>query len=208
MTVVTKVTDFLYNTGVGKWLANPRASVGTAAAIATVSNVSKDAVNCAYYTYQSINNERIPESQRKFVGALDLANGLLNVALQIIMAFGIDKIITSKFDDKIAKTKPFSTDEKVIREVFEKLPEELKGKVSSFDEFAKLYKPLVNKGMTKMARIGFTLLAVNIAMQILTKRILTPLVATPLASVFKGVFEKQDEKKVQKENENKVVANA
>ena len=111
MSKVTRVIDSFYNSWVGKKLANPKATVATAALIATVSNVSKDAVNCAYYTIQSLNNERIPEDQRKFVAALDLSNGIMNVGIQILMAFGLSDLITSIFDNKIAKLKDFSTAE-------------------------------------------------------------------------------------------------
>ena len=118
MSKVTKVIDSFYNSNIGKKLANPKATVATAALIATVSNVSKDAVNCAYYTIQSLNNERIPEDQRKFVGALDLSNGLMNVGVQIAMAFGLSKWVESIFDNKLAKSPDFSLKEDVIKEKF------------------------------------------------------------------------------------------
>ncbi len=202
---ITKIVDSFYNGGVGQKLANPRATAATAAAIATVSNVSKDAVNCAYYTMQSLNNERIPEDQRKFVGALDLSNGILNVGIQLLMSFGIADLITSLFDDKIAKHPDFSPNDEVIKRKFEKLSAELKAKTSP-EEFAKEYSKLV-KNRAKLARTGFTVLAVNIAMQILTKRIITPLIATPMASFFKKKFEEAEEKKKAQQGEN-VIANA
>ena len=65
------------STRVGKFFGNPAANA--AVAIATVSNVTKDGVNCAYYVTQSLHNERIPEDQRKFVAGLDLANGILKL---------------------------------------------------------------------------------------------------------------------------------
>ena len=199
MSKVTKVIDSFYTSKIGQKLANPKATVATAAMIATVSNVSKDAVNCAYYTIQSLNNERIPEDQRKFVAALDLANGIMNVGVQIAMAFGISDLITSIFDNKIGKIKDFSDKEEVIKEKFNSLTEELKKKQTE-EEFAKGYKKLI-KGRRAVARLGFTVLTVNIAMQILTKRIITPLFATPLASVFKEKFEKAEANKKEKEGQ-------
>ena len=204
MSKVTKVVDSFYNTNIGKKIANPKATVATAALIATVSNVSKDAVNCAYYTIQSWNNERIPEDQRGFVAALDLANGLMNVGVQIAMAFGLSDLVTSVFDSKIAKSKDFSVKEDVIKEKFNSLPADLKKKTTEA-QFIKDYKHMM-KGRTALARTGFTVLFVNIAMQILTKRIITPLFATPLASVFKGYFEKNAKNKEQEEH--KLKANA
>lgn len=205
MSKVTKVIDSFYNSNIGKKLANPKATVATAALIATVSNVSKDAVNCAYYTIQSLNNERIPEDQRKFVAALDLSNGIMNVGIQILTAFGLSELVTSIFDNKIAKTKDFSTKEDVIKEKFKKLPEELK-KLTSEKEFIKKEISRI-VGRTNLARTGFTVLFVNIAMQILTKRIITPLVATPMASYFKEGFEKAEAEKKAKE-EHKLKTNA
>ena len=205
MSKVTKVIDSFYNSNIGKKLANPKATVATAALIATVSNVSKDAVNCAYYTVQSLNNERIPEDQRKFVAALDLANGIMNVGVQIAMAFGLSDLITSIFDNKIAKTKDFSLKEDVIKEKFAKLPEELKMKTNEA-QFIKDYSAKM-KPRIGLARTGFTVLAVNVAMQILTKRIITPLFATPMATYFKEGFEKAEaDKKAKKEHNLKTNA--
>lgn len=205
MSKVMKVIDSFYNTGMGKALANPKATVATAALIATVSNVSKDAVNCAYYTIQSLNNERIPEDQRKFVAALDLANGIMNVGVQVAMAFGLSKWVESIFDDKFAKSKDFSLDENVIREKYRNMPIELKKKTTEA-QFIKDYIPKM-KGRVGLARTGFTVLFVNIAMQILTKRIITPLFATPMASYFKRGFEKAEAEKKAKE-EHKLTAAA
>lgn len=205
MSKVTKVIDSFYNSNLGKKLANPKATVATAALIATVSNVSKDAVNCAYYTVQSLNNERIPEDQRKFVAALDLANGIMNVGVQIAMAFGLSDIITSVFDNKIAKARYYRADDKIIEEEFSKLTAEMKSKLSK-EDFAKYFKKRVNN-RTKASRLGFTVLFVNIAMQILTKRIITPLFATPMASYFKKGFEQAEAEKKSKE-EHKLQASA
>ncbi len=199
MSGVTKVINSFYNTNIGKKLANPKATVATAAMIATVSNVSKDAVNCAYYTIQSLNNERIPEDQRKFVAALDLSNGIMNVGVQLLMSFGIAELITSIFDNKIAKHKDFSTKDEVIKEKFNQLTTELKAKTTP-EDFAKGYKKLV-KNKTALARLGFTVLTVNIAMQILTKRIITPLIATPMASFFKEKFEQVEANQKEKDGQ-------
>ena len=205
MTKVNKVIDSIYNSKIGQKLANPKATVATAALIATVSNVSKDAVNCAYYTIQSLNNERIPDDQRIFVAALDLSNGIMNVGVQIATAFGLSELVTSVFDNKLANSTDFSLKEDVIKEKFKKLPEELKKRTTEA-EFIDKYKSKM-KGKIGIARTGFTVLFVNIAMQILTKRIITPLVATPMASYFKGKLEKKvPEKGEQKEQKLKTVA--
>ena len=140
MSRVTKVIDSFYNSNIGKKLANPKATVATAALIATVSNVSKDAVNCAYYTVQSLNNERIPEDQRKFVAALDLSNGIMNVGVQIAMAFGLSTWVESVFDNKLAKSKDLSLKEEVIKEKVKNLPEELKKLTNENKTWFKYFK--------------------------------------------------------------------
>ena len=149
-----------------------------------------------------MNNERIPEDQRKFVAALDLSNGIMNVGIQILTAFGLSDLVTSIFDNKIAKSKDFSIKEDVIKEKFKKLPDELK-KLTNEKEFIKKETARV-VGRTNLARTGFTVLFVNIAMQILTKRIITPLVATPMASFFKEKFENAEKDK----EEHKLKTNA
>ena len=52
--------------------------------VAVTSIVLKDAVGCYMYVNQSLNNKKIPEEKRAFVAALDLANGGLMIAAQLI----------------------------------------------------------------------------------------------------------------------------
>lgn len=94
-----------------QWQAKENAISPVAVATFTtlVSVVSKDAVGCYYYVTQSLKNEKIPEEKRKFVASLDLANGILNVALQSVLggAFGIK--VGEYFDNNLSK-KLFSVD--------------------------------------------------------------------------------------------------
>lgn len=64
-----------------------------AAKVMVYSLVSKDFVNCAIYTYQSANNEKIPKEKRSFVASLDLINGILNVTGQLFAFYVVDKMI-------------------------------------------------------------------------------------------------------------------
>ena len=66
--------------------------------------------------------------------------------------------------------------------------------------FMRSRKKLV-KNKTALARLGFTVLTVNIAMQILTKRIITPLIATPMASFFKEKFEQVEANQKEKDGQ-------
>ena len=115
-----KITNALLNSSLGKRLAKDNASARLTSRIVLASAVTKDAVGCLFYTYQSLNNKRIPEDQRKFVGALDFANGILNVGVQVLMAFGVEDAIMRLFDKKLAP-KYFSEEElnKILKELVE-----------------------------------------------------------------------------------------
>ena len=90
-----------------------------AAKMALFSALTKDAVGCYYYVTQSLDNEKIPEEKRKFVAALDLMNGILNVALQFTVGMWIDKKAPQWFDKTIGKS--LDTDEtvKLSKSVYE-----------------------------------------------------------------------------------------
>ena len=174
------------NSKPAKYLTDPRAA-GAAVTIATVSNVTKDGVNCAYYVMQSLNNERIPEDQRKFVAGLDLANGILNVTLQSFIGSYLGKGAAKYFDKKIAP-KYFS--EEACKEMYKKIESKIK-----YDEFKGIMEK--NKGF---AKAGLSVITALVGMQVITKRIIVPLIATPLASVFKEQFEKAEQAKKAKED--------
>lgn len=178
---ITNIAKYIFNSKPVKYLTNPKAA-GAAVMIATVSNVTKDGVNCAYYVAQSLNNERIPEDQRKFVAGMDLANGILNVILQTFAGTAIGKWAESFFKDKIAP-KYFS--DKAYKEMYNKLDNKIK-----YEEF----KGLMDKNKN-FAKIGFSVIAALVGMQVVIKRIIVPLIATPMASVFKKQLEQMEQKK-------------
>lgn len=175
----------IFNSKAGKFLTDPRAG-GAAVTIATVSNVTKDGVNCAYYVAQSLNNERIPEDQRKFVAGMDLSNGLLNVSLQALVGTQIGIWAGDYFDKKIAP-KHFS--DEACKEMYSKLENKIK-----YDEF----KGLMEKNKN-FAKSGFKVIAALVGMQVIIKRVVVPLIATPMASVFKKQMEKMEQEKKAKE---------
>ena len=182
------------NTRVGKFFGDPAANA--AVAIATVSNITKDGVNCAYYVTQSLHNERIPEDQRKFVAGLDLANGILNVILQLGVSATLANVIANAFDKYIGK--------KVFTEANYK---------EMIPDWATKFKPdeLIRKinAEKAFAKTGFCLLGTLVTMQVITKRVIVPLIATPMASFFKKLFEKADNKKVDEDkNKQLQIANA
>ena len=191
MSKIPKIPSFtdcakkIFNSKPAKYLTNPKAA-GAAVMIATVSNVTKDGVNCAYYVMQSLNNERIPEDQRKFVAGLDLANGILNVSLQSFIGTWLGKGAEKFFDKKIAP-KYFS--EEACKDMYKKIESRIK-----YDEFKGIMEK--NKGF---AKAGLSVITALVGMQVITKRIIVPLIATPLASIFKDQFEKAEQAKKAKE---------
>lgn len=70
--------------------------------IGVTSIVLKDGLGCYFYVKQSLNNDKIPEDKRKFVAALDLANGGLMIAMQLLMFFTIsNKKVQGKIFNKL-----------------------------------------------------------------------------------------------------------
>lgn len=72
-----------------------------AAKMMVLSFITKDAVNCALYTYQSATNEKIPEDKRGFVAALDFFNGILNVGGQMLSAWIVEQKFIPKWQGKL-----------------------------------------------------------------------------------------------------------
>ena len=131
-----------------------------AATVALASTTTKDAVNCIYYTKQSLENEKIPEEKRKFVAAIDLSNGVLNVLSQLTIGAYIKNKAPEIFDFLFKKTK-------------------------------------LTGGTLSAAKGGFVLLTTLIFAQIILKRVVTPFLATPIASFIKNYAEKKASSKSQ-----------
>ncbi len=99
---VTKYGNKVLNSNALKKLCSERAG-DAAATIALLSTTTKDLVNCIYYTKQSLDNKKIPEEKRKFVAAIDLANGVLNVTTQLTLGMYIKNKAPAIFDFIIKK---------------------------------------------------------------------------------------------------------
>ena len=184
MRILAKVINSVANSSIGKKLSNPVNAGSAAAMVATISCVTKDAVNCCYYVKQSLDNERIPEEKRKFVASLDLANGILNVVTQLIIGPAAEKF-TGKMFDKYITTKYFSGDAISALQTNKACA----GRVTS--EF---FKDIMGPGKTA-ARTGLLVLASLIGTQIIAKRVIVPFLATPMASYFKEKFEQNEKNK-------------
>lgn len=149
------------------------------------SIVSKDFINCYYYTTQSLNNKKIPEEKRKFVASLDLMNGIIMVFGQLLAGIGFEKVMNSKLFNKYIAQK---LDEDVLKKHAKKLVEKAKNltKPASLEDIqAELIKQYgSNSKKFKAMKGGFGLVITFFATTAFTKRVLAPLFSTPLAGWF------------------------
>ena len=69
--------------------------------LGVTSIIAKDGLGCYLYVTQSLNNKDIPDDKRSFVASLDLTNGVLMIALQLLMFFTVShKVCQTKMFDK------------------------------------------------------------------------------------------------------------
>lgn len=173
----------------------------SALAAATVTSIIlKDGIGCAMYVTQSLNNKKIPDEKRKFVAALDLTNGVLMIGAQIAMFLAMRKYSGPLFEKLFKKSfNNLSKGEAITRT---RMNEALK------DPNAVPRKSVVEKEFEKVRKdsLGLFKFVVDIAAAtIIGKRVIVPLIATPLA---KKVEKKMDEHKKAKANGIKPVAEA
>lgn len=216
---INKQTGNFMNYTVKNWFAKNleqgiKQPAQYAAKMMVGSIVSKDIINCYYYTTQSYNNKKIPEEKRGFVAAMDFVNGVINVVGQIAAFMCVDKFLTPKIESfytgkiKDAKTgeekyvkstATLSPDEglRMTKEVIHEQKAELIKKGVDFDRLVKesteVSKKIFDKvvkdgGKSKDLAKGIGIVVSSLATMALIKRTLTPLVATPLAGWFKDKY--------------------
>lgn len=173
-----------------KWI--PEDPAKAASGLALLSTVTKDAVNCCYYTYQSYNNKRIPEDKRKFVAANDLSNGFYNVVIPLALKGPIDKGNKYIFDNYFKKY--FS--ESAARNIYNKIKDT--NPQYTFD----MIKDNLSKKSMGYAKSGLGVIFTLVISQIICKRIITPTLATPSADYVKKIMVKWEDKKLAKQNNN------
>lgn len=136
--------------------------------------VTKDAYGCFEYVRQNQNNENISPEKRKFISALDLLNGTMMIGIQLLAYATIAKKTTqSKIFDKVLG-KHFNA--KNYKKIKAKTPE------LTVKDF-KTYKDNISTAFTHLFTLATT--------TILAKRVIVPLVATPMADKLKDKFEQK-----------------
>jgi len=164
-----------------------RKTVDDVIAYTTIGSVvAKDAVGCAMYVYQSLHNEKIPEKRRGFVAALDLTNGGLMIASQLLLFFAMrkinDKLFYKMFKSFGKDGKAFGAYAERVRADAKKVGAPIPSKSELRSEFA---------GMKDVAFSLFKSVTELAAATILAKRVIVPFIATPLASKVEKYMDKK-----------------
>ena len=142
--------------------------------LGVASIILKDGVGCYMYVTQSLNNKEIPEDKRKFVAALDLANGGLMILTQLGMFFTIS--------NKKVQEKMFN---KFFGKYFDRAASKgYQAKLKNNDLLKDMkgadFHPVLNKAK-KDVKAAFENVTSLVASSIVAKRMLVPFIATPLA---------------------------
>ena len=171
-----------------KWDKDPEGLLATST---VTSIILKDGIGCAMYVGQSLNNDRIPDEKRKFVAALDLTNGLLMILAQIGMFMAMRKYSGKIFDkvfnktfNKIAQSQFVSRVRMKASELGESVMKKL-GLQKTFKE-------------NKDTALGVFKFVLELsAATIIGKRVIVPLIATPMAKKVEQWMNKGKDKKHQ-----------
>lgn len=156
----------------------------TLALLTVGSIIAKDGIGCAKYVSQSLHNDKIPEKQRNFVAALDLTNGVLMIAAQILMFFAMRKFSEPIFNKLFKNSFNDRTGRNIMNKIRMQMAKDNKEirKLNIFREYEKVKKDSLNV---------FKFVLDIAAATIVGKRVIVPFIATPLANKMKdkmGMF--------------------
>lgn len=170
------------------------AGYATLASLAT-----KDAVGCYLYVTQSLNNKKIPEDKRRFVANMDLTNGILNVATQIGLTFGLKKFYKPMFNKMLNK----SFNKKACKELITAYRKDAKASGDAVLRKLEAEKKLQKTKDTIYSAFEATM---NIVVAtIIAKRCIVPFLSTPITQYFTNQHDKKmaAQKAAQGETETK-----
>lgn len=153
--------------------------------IGIASIVAKDGLGCYMYVNQSLHNDKIPEDKRKFVAALDLANGGLMIVLQILLHLTIsNKLVQKKMFNKLFGKNFDRAALKMYQKVLCKREKFTGIKGKEFHAAMNTIKDSVNEAFSNITSL--------LAATMVGKRILVPFIATPLADKAKVWMSRND----------------
>lgn len=154
-------------------------NMGFINALGITSIVLKDGLGCYMYVNQSLHNDKIPDDKRKFVAALDLANGGLMIGMQILTHLTVsNKLMQSKMF-KGMYGKYFSRSVTKGYQAILKSQEKYKGMTGQ--EFHAGMDVIHSKAVKAFSNITSL-----VAATIIGKRVIVPFIATPLADKTKA----------------------
>jgi len=143
--------------------------------------IAKDAYNCGIYVAKNERNQAIPEDKRRYISMFDIMNFLLITGVQLLTYATIAKKATqAKIFDKVLG-KHFNPEK--LSEIEKKLQKKFPD--MSADEISEN----INKYKGSVA-LAFKHLFSLVTTVILAKRVLVPLIATPLAEKAEKKFSK------------------
>lgn len=200
-TATQKADKWLSRTSIIKKTAekfqDPKKNAAWISGLGVASIVLKDGYGCYLYVTQSLNNKKIPEDKRKFVAALDLTNGGIMMLLQILMTYTISKkAVQANMFKKIFGKKFNRQASKGMQAILES-KDHLKGKIKGNQQFHREFEAYRDAAISALGTLTTLIAATTIG-----KRILTPLIATPLADKAKAWMCRND-KPVQTHPETK-----
>lgn len=145
--------------------------------LAIASIVTKDLFGCACYVYNDLTNKKIPEQQRPFSAAWDFANGITTVIVTSLAPIILTKPLENMFDKSTSKFFAQENINKIAKSVasqtgisIEEATKQTSEKLSNIQS--------VSKG-------AFSTLTSLVVAGIFAKRVICPLISTPIASKIK-----------------------
>ena len=173
-------------------------TIGT---VTVASIILKDGIGCYKYVTQSLNNKKIPEEKRRFVAALDLTNGVLMIAAQILLFLLMRKMSGPLFNKLFKKSFNPKIKEDIAAKLHTKQMAEHANRTRK-TVFDKIY----DNNVKAKAMGAFKYVIDLAAATIIGKRVVVPLIATPLASKVEKKMNQNPKfnAKMQEGNENSV----
>lgn len=136
-----------------------------------ISVTIKDFVGMLAYYYQSLTNQKIPPEKRKYVASYELMNGMINCFMPFVLGLGIQN---KKVQDEFAYHlfKPYYVDKKVLAAAVGKEKDILIKRAETY--------ATCREGLGKFSGL--------VLATIISKRLIAPFLAGPLAAKYKKKF--------------------
>lgn len=228
MAIVGKVLNSFNNCpvfikkGLKKAVDDPISSAGF---MTVLSVVSKDFIQCFFYTYQSWNNKNIPPAKRKFIACSDVTNCVLMVGGQLLVYKGIQnkfqpwltgKLFKGEYENKnTRKTSRVMGNVPFKQRFFSQIYHPDTIREYTLEYLKKNYKTLTGTQMEDIAALtmkrcaknaksaqivaGLGLIVAWLGTNALVKRTLAPLLSIPSAAwLEKKIIKMQQNKEARK----------